>query len=130
MKNLIKYNDIFYLSDDINTLNGKTKKISGNYKITKGNYPHEKYKTNIVMYGRYKCPYCINTVAFLKSKPSLYEKLIYVEVDMETEPMLKKEVILENIKSDIGDHTTVPMVFDKGLFVGGFTETKSYFSKI
>ena len=129
MKNLVKHNNTFYLSDVINTPNGETRKVSGDYTILKGNYPHNRFKSNIVIYGRYSCPYCIGTVEFMKTKPALYKKLIYVEVDMKDEPMLSKDILLKNIHGDIGAHSTVPIIFDKGTFVGGSTDAKKYFTK-
>jgi protein-disulfide isomerase len=80
MKNLINKEGVYYLTDDTSIKDGKTRKVSGDYKITKDNMPHIKFKNNIVLYGRYTCPYCIATVDFLKSKPDLFKKTIFVEI--------------------------------------------------
>jgi len=128
MKNLIKKNNIFYLTDDTNIKNGMTRKVSGDYTITNDNLPHHRFKIYIVIYGRYTCPYCIGLVDYLKTKPELYKKTIFVEVDMDNEPLLKKNKLLELLKNDIDSHTTVPIVFDKGKFIGGSSDVKLYFS--
>lgn len=128
MKNLIKKNNVFYLSDDSNTNNGMTRKVSNDYTITSDNMPHTRFKNYIVIYGRYTCPYCIGFVDFLKTKPELYKKTIFVEVDMESEPMLKKSKLLELLKNEIDNHSTVPIVFDKGKFIGGSSDAKTHFS--
>lgn len=129
MKNLINKDGIYYLSDDTSIKDGKTRKVSGDYKLTKDNMPHIKFKNNIVIYGRYTCPYCIATVDFLKLKPDLFKKTIFIEVDMAGEPMLKKNKILDSLKTDIGSHSTVPIIFDKTKFIGGSTDAKEYFAK-
>jgi glutaredoxin len=127
MKNLIKKNNVFYLSDDTNTKNGITRKVTNDYKITSDQMPHVRFKNYIVIYGRYTCPYCIGLIDFLKTKPELYKKTIFVEVDMDQEPMLKKNKLLEILHKDIGSHTTVPIVYDKGKFIGGSSDAKTYF---
>jgi glutaredoxin len=128
MKNLIKKNNVFYLSDDTNTKNGITRKVTNDYKITSDQMPHVRFKNYIVIYGRYTCPYCIGLIDFFKTKPELDRKTIFVEVDMDQEPMLKKSKLLETLKNEIGAHSTVPIVFDKGKFIGGSTDTKLYYS--
>jgi len=129
MKHLLNKNGVYYLSDDVNTSNGHTRKVTGDYKPSKDNMPHNKFKNSIVLYGRYSCPYCIATLDFLKTKPELYKRTIFVEVDIVGEPLFKKNKLLELLKNDIGNHTTVPIVFDKGKFIGGSSDTKEYFSK-
>lgn len=129
MKNLLNKKGIYYLSDDVSDVNGQTLKVTGDYKPTKDNMPHIRFKTNIVLYGRYSCPYCIATVDFLKTKEDLYKRTIFIEVDMANEPLFKKSKLLEILKPEIGTHSTVPLVFDKGKFIGGSSDTKDYFSK-
>jgi len=128
MKNLIKKNNIFYLTDDTNTKNGMTRKVSGDYIITYDNLPHQRFKNYIVIYGRYTCPYCIGLVDYLKTNLELYKKTIFVEVDMDNEPILKKNKLLDLLKNEISNHSTVPIVFDKGKYIGGSSDAKSHFS--
>ena len=77
MKNLIKKNNVFYLSDDNNFKNGITRKVSNDYTITTDHMPHVRFKNYIVIYGRYTCPYCIGLNDFLKTKPELDKKTIF-----------------------------------------------------
>lgn len=127
MKNLICKKGLYYLSDDSNTVNGISKKVSGDWAPSIDNMPNTRFKTNIVIYGRYTCPYCISLIDFLKTKPALDKKAIFVEVDMEDVPLFKKGKLLDVLKLDISGHATVPIVFDKGKFIGGSSEAKLYF---
>ena len=81
MKNLIYKNEKYYLCDEISNTQGKTCMIT-KYIATKDNMPHMKFnKKRIVIYGRSTCPYCIGILDFLRKKPELYKKIIFVEID-------------------------------------------------
>ena len=88
----------------------------------------------IFIYARPKCPHCIGLVKYLKKnnkQTKFYDNLIYVEVDSEgPKNIFSKKNILKNLNKEIGDHTTVPIVFYKGKFLGGFDKTKEYFDSI
>ena len=127
MKNLIFKKDKFYLCDDINTPDGKSCIIADNLYPTKANMPHKHFKDSIIIYGRYTCPYCIGLIDFLKTKPTLYKRTIFIEVDMHDVPLFKKQSLLDALKTEINNHTTVPIVFDKGKFIGGSSDAKNYF---
>jgi len=88
----------------------------------------------IFIYARPKCPHCIGLVKYLKKnnkQTQFYDNLIYVEVDSEgPKNIFSKKNILKNLNKEIGEHTTVPIVFYKGKFLGGFDKTKEYFDSI
>jgi len=127
MKNLICKKGVYYLSDDKGTVNGTSKKVTDNNIANTDNIPNKRFKSSIVIYGRYTCPYCIALVELLKTKPALDKRTVFVEVDMADEPLFKKTKLLKLLKTDIANHTTVPIVFDKGKFVGGSSDAKIYF---
>ena len=133
MKNLIYKNELFYLSDEVGKKNATTKSVSG-YNlntISENNMPHKYFDNKIVIYGRSTCPYCLGILEYLKKTPTLYKKVIFVEIN--TEPMkyfdkLNLLNILKKDKSFNKNHSTVPMVFNKGLFIGGSDDSKAFFS--
>lgn len=132
MKNLIFKNELFYLADDDNKTNGQTKSVSGyNLKtISKTNMPHQYFNKKIVIYGRYTCPYCIGILDYLKKKPTLYKKTIFVDIEGEPSDFVSKTKLLSILASDKTfnkSHSTVPIVFDKGVFIGGSDKSQEYF---
>jgi glutaredoxin len=54
-------------------------------------------------------------------------KYIFVEVDSEPSNLFGKDALLGILGTDIKGQTTVPIVFDKGKFVGGASESEKYF---
>ena len=81
MKTLIFNNNKYYLCDEISNPQGKTCLIT-KYVATKDKMPHTQFsKRRIVIYGRSTCPYCIGILDFLRKKPTLYKKVIFVEID-------------------------------------------------
>jgi len=135
MKNLLYKNETFYLCDEEGTKGGQTCVVS-NYTPTAKNMPHKHkdFKENIIVYARPSCPFCIDFLDFLKKnnkKTHHYDNLIYIEVDSESpKKLFSKKNILQNLNSEIGDHSTVPIVFYKGKFIGGADKSKEYFSKM
>ena len=133
MKNLLYKNEKFYLCDEKDTKDGKTCVVS-KYTASKSNMPHHNFKTKMVVYARPTCPYCIDFLSFLKKnnkKTHYYDNLIYIEVDSESpNDLFSKSNLLKNLKTEIGSHTTVPMVFYKGKFIGGNDESKTYFKNL
>ena len=134
MKNLLFKNGLFYLSDEVGKNKGKTKSVSG-YNIdtiSNTNMPHTYFNTKIVIYGRNDCPYCKGILSFLKKKPLLYKKVVYVNISNEPIQFLQFDNLLKHLQSDTTfkkDHETVPIVFNKGIFIGGCDDSKIYFSK-
>lgn len=149
MKNLIYKDNQFYLCDDLDNKKGQTCIVT-NYDASPTNMPHQefnkdKYKEKekdkdkyhdktIVIYARPSCPYCIGFVKFLKQNnknTNFYDNLIYVEVDSESpKKIFSKSNILKNLKTEIGNHSTVPIVFYKGEFIGGADTSQAFFEKL
>lgn len=123
MKKFFYKDNVFYLEDAIsksssnNNNTGKTH-ILRSYKMTKKNMPHKYFKDHIVIYGRYTCPYCQNTIEMLKKNT----KVIFVEVDTEPMKYLGKSNLVGILNAELKGHTTVPMVFKDGKFIGGSSE--------
>ena len=122
MKKFFFKDNVFYLEDPIpkdSNNNGHAKThILKSYKMSKKNMPHKYFKDHIVIYGRYTCPYCQNAIELLKKNP----KVIFVEVDTEPMKYLGKANLVTILKAEIGNHTTVPMIFKDGIFIGGSSE--------
>lgn len=140
MKTLIYKDKQFYLCDDIENKKGQTCVVS-EYEPSPTNMPHKQFSTNtnnnydntIVIYARPTCPYCIDFVDFLKKnnkKTQFYDNLIYIEVDSDSpKKLFSKKNILQNLNKEIGDHSTVPIVFYKGKFIGGADKSKQLLEK-
>lgn len=137
MKTLIYKDKQFYLCDDIENKKGQTCVVS-DYEPSPTNMPHKQFSSNnndntIVMYARPTCPYCIGFVDFLKKnnkKTQFYDNLIYIEVDSESpKKIFSKKNILSYLNEEIGDHSTVPIVFYKGKFLGGADKSKQLLAK-
>lgn len=131
MKNLIyitnsKKNKFFNLCDEITNAKGQSCDKS-DYIISKNNMPHKYFPDNIVIYGRNTCPYCKDTIKYLKNKPEYNDIVIFIQIDTEPNNFFNKSNLLEILKNEIGNHTTVPMTFYKGEFIGGCDETKAKF---
>ena len=142
MKTLIYKDKQFYLCDDIENKKGQTCVVS-EYEPSPTNMPHIYFNTNnndkkndntIVIYARPTCPHCIGFVDFLKQNNKtnrFYDNLIYVEVDSESpKKIFSKTKILEHLNKEIGDHSTVPIVFYKGKFIGGADKSKKLLEKL
>jgi glutaredoxin len=122
MKTLIYKDNTYYLSDDSSEPKGKTRILK--YIPSKEEMPHKHFKDYIVVYGRLTCPYCIKTFELLKQKK---KKFIFVEVDSQPNELFAKSILLDILKDEINTQTTVPIVFDKGKFVGGASDSEKYF---
>jgi glutaredoxin len=133
MKYLIYKNDLIYLSDEVEDANGQTRSVSGyNAKtLSNTNMPHQYFNKKIVIYGRFTCPYCIGILDYFKEKPLLNKKVIFVDIEAEPSKFVSKSNLLSILKSNETTfkktHTTVPIVFYKGEFIGGSDDTKKYF---
>jgi glutaredoxin len=114
--------DTYYLSDETGNPKGKTRILK--YKASPDNMPHIHFRDYIVVYGRLTCPYCQKTFNLLEKKKQQY---IFVEVDSEPHDIFKKNNLLEILGSEIKGQTTVPIVFDKGQFIGGARESEKHF---
>ena len=133
MKYLIYKNDLIYLSDEDEDANGQTRSVSGyNAKtLSNTNMPQQYFNKKIVIYGRNSCPYCIGILDYFKEKPLLNKKVIFVDIEAEPSKFFSKSNLLNILKSNETTfkktHTTVPIVFYKGEFIGGSDDTKQYF---
>ena len=139
MKNLIYKNNAYYLSDISNSANGKTQLLP-KYIASATDMPHKHFLKYIVIYGRKTCPYCIKTINLLTNyktkqtqkqtkqpKQAKQVKVLFVEIDTEPSKLFNKTNLLQLLSSEILDHTTVPIVFDKGKFIGGSSDAEKYF---
>jgi len=135
MKHLIFKNDLFFLSDEVDKKNGQSRSVTGYNAstISKTNMPHQYFNNKIVIYGRYTCPYCNGILEFFKSKPLLNKKMIFVNIEEEPSKFFNKtnllNILISNEKTFNKDHSTVPIVFDKGKFIGGSDDSKIYFGE-
>ena len=114
--------DTYYLSDDSSDPKGKSRILK--YKASPEDMPHSHFSDYVVVYGRLTCPYCQKTFNLLEKKKRKY---IFVEVDSEPSKLFQKENLLEILGDSINGQTTVPIVFDKGKFVGGASESEKHF---
>jgi len=121
MKKLIYKNETYYISDDTSDSKGKTRMLK--YKVSPENMPHKHFSKYIVVYGRQSCPYCIKTIEILTK----YPKSLFIDIDTEPIKLFGKTNLLDILKTDINGHTTVPIVFDKGVFIGGASEAEKHF---
>ena len=133
MKHLLYKNEKFYLCDEQGSKDGQTCVVS-NYTVSKKTMPHHHFKTKLVVYARPTCPYCIDFLSFLKKnnkQTKYYDNLIYIEVDSKCpNNLFSKSSLLTTLKKEIGSHSTVPMVFYKGKFIGGNDDSKTYFKNL
>ena len=115
MKTLLSQGSEYYLSDNI------TQKC---YPIDEkfNKLPNQIYNDQWVIYGRFTCPYCVGAVEFLKEKG--HQDIVFVDIT-KTVGFSKNEV-LQKLNNELNGQTTVPIVFHKGKFVGGFDDLKSY----
>ena len=121
MKRLLYKNGTYYISDDTKDPQGKSRIIK--YTASATNMPHKHFNDYIVVYGRSTCPYCIKTIELLKK----YTKSLFVEIDVEPLNLFGKANLLKILKPEIGEHSTVPIVFDKGKFIGGASDVETHF---
>ena len=133
MKYLIYKNDLIYLSDEDGETNGQTRSVSGyNAKtLSKTNMPQTYFNKKIVIYGRNTCPYCIGILEYFKKNNSLNKKVVFIDIEAEPSEFFEKSKLLNILKANEKtfnkNHTTVPIVFYKGEFIGGSDDTKKYF---
>ena len=142
MKYLIYKNNTYYMSDAIaspvssenntvkhtNANKGKTRILS-KYSASVEDMPHKHFaKKYVVIYGRTTCPYCISTINLLSNKTNI--NTLFVEIDSEPHNLFSKNKLLSILKPEILNHTTVPIVFDKGKFIGGSTDAETHFTNL
>jgi glutaredoxin len=114
--------DTYYLTDESSDPKGKSHILK--YKPTAEDMPHSHFREYVVVYGRITCPYCQKTFNLLEKKK---RKFIFVEVDSEPSNIFAKNALLKILGSEIKGQTTVPIVFDKGKFIGGASDSEKYF---
>ena len=116
MKKLLYKNGKYYLVDGFNELNAKTRMLK--YKASKIDMPHKHFKKYIVIYGRSTCPYCIKMMEHVKN----ISKSLFVEIDVEPIELFSKSNLNKILSPEIGNHSTVPIVFIEGKFIGGLSD--------
>jgi glutaredoxin len=121
LSNNIDNKVVYYLSDDITQ---KCYPVKENVFQTK--MPNEYYHSDWVMYGRFSCPYCMSAVELLKNN-GLNDKLIFV--DITNAKYFSKNEVLQKLKNIVGNHNTVPIVFNNNQFIGGHSDLQLYLNK-
>ena len=111
----------YYLSDDTTE---KCYPLDSNVFSTK--MPNDHFNKEWVLYGRFSCPYCMGAVDLLNSK-GFGDDTIFVDITNTTR--FSKNEVLTKLNPIIGSHNTVPILFNKKKFVGGFTELQTYLNK-
>jgi glutaredoxin len=86
----------------------------------------EPFKTGFTVYSKSGCPNCTKVKKLLIEK-----KAFFLEINCDDYIIEDKENFLLFIKERANkEYKTFPMVFNDGIFVGGFTETQDYFNKL
>lgn len=153
MKTLVQEDNKFYLTDSRADKTfllrnfSSVKKMPNEYfyqkfKITNdnnnnmknSNYTNNTNNSSInnvwVLYGRTGCPFCqesIRTLTNLIKKPK-NKRDEFIFIDNENTRYTKKYVIKE-LKSEIGNHNTVPIIFCNNKFIGGNSELHNFLQK-
>lgn len=74
-----------------------------------------------VVYGYDRCPYTLKALETLKEAGLPYD---YLEISG------KKEQVLVLLADKIADHTTVPIIFYSGRFIGGYDSLGNCLTKL
>ena len=86
----------------------------------------EPLKTGFTIYSKSGCSFCTKVKKLLIEKNSNF-----VVIDCDEYIIEDKENFLLFIKERANkEYKTFPMVFNNGVFVGGFNETQEYFNKL
>lgn len=75
--------------------------------------------TNWIVIGKRTCPFTQKAMTLLRNQGEEY-------IFLDKEDSLKK--VYEKLKT-ILNHDTIPLVINKGKFIGGYTQTLEYFQK-
>jgi len=72
------------------------------------------------------CPYCKNAFKYMEDKGFAYKGYIIDKYPDERDKLL--ECLMKDKENNgfRSDHTTVPIIFYKGKFVGGYTDLVAY----
>jgi glutaredoxin len=82
-------------------------------------------KNGYTIYSKSRCPFCTKAKVLLEN-----ENRIIIDCDDFLIDENTKQQFLQFIEHLIGKpYRTFPMIFNDGEFIGGFTETKSYYEK-
>lgn len=77
------------------------------------------YKLGVVIYTKENCSFCKQAKAELVERNWDYE-----EKNIDADPTLKEE-----LKSQLPEVKTVPQIWVRGKYVGGYTELMQYFEE-
>ena len=81
-----------------------------------------KEKDFFIVFYKKGCPYCKGAMELFRRNKKSFKG--YVVKD--TNKILKKLIELKDLTGFNEDHTTVPIIFRKGKFIGGFDNLKEY----
>jgi glutaredoxin len=86
---------------------------------------HKPEETGFTIYSKSGCPNCTKIKKIL-----LENKNCFVEINCDEYLIENKEFFLSFIKELINKEcNTFPMIFNNGIFIGGFNETQEYLNK-
>lgn len=84
------------------------------------------HKETITIYSKSGCNYCVKVKKLLDEK-----KYEFMVIDCDEFILENKEEFLLFIKETIGqEYNFFPMVFDNGVFIGGYNETVKYLENL
>jgi len=82
-------------------------------------------KNGYTIYSKSRCPFCTKAKVLLEN-----ENHIIIDCDDFLSDENTKQQFLQFMEELIGKpYRTFPMIFKDGEFIGGFTETKTYYEK-
>ena len=80
---------------------------------------------SFTVYTKQNCPYCVKAKTILSNTNTQFQVVecdVFLEID--------KTAFLDTMRQRTGrDYRTFPMIFDNGVFVGGYSELQSYLDK-
>lgn len=84
---------------------------------------------DVIVFGLENCGYCKNTKFFLKSNNINYK---YYSIDDSKDLFFKLFTKLSTVHIELNintNHKTVPVIFYKKKFIGGYTDLVNFFNK-
>jgi glutaredoxin len=86
----------------------------------------EPSKTFFTVYSKSGCPNCTKVKALLKE-----QNLLFNVINCDDYIIEDKDYFLAFIKERVNKEcNTFPMVFNHGIFIGGYTETQQYINRL
>jgi glutaredoxin len=120
-------NEYFYhkykiLNNNDNNNNNNNNNNSNNSKNTNNVW---------VLYGRTGCPFCLESIRTLTNliKKPKNKNDEFIFIDNENTKYTKNSIV-KDLKNDIGNHNTVPIIFCNNKFIGGNSDLHNYLQQI